>query len=86
MTLRNLQNSLLAYLPLSGFSGNSAISIIASVFTKRSMLFLLVVTSECECTDDQDRYFALYSLFAESEEANWPLKLNYDYILQDILF
>lgn len=64
--------------PLSAF--------IASTSANRSMLFLLTSTSQFECLDPLDRYFALHSLSAESREAGWPLEPDYSLTPQDISF
>ena len=59
---------------------------IANTSSGQSMVFLLVATSEFECTDMRDRYFALHGLCAEAMETDWPLRPNYDLNLQDISF
>jgi hypothetical protein len=85
MTLRNMPIRFSYHRLLSGL--NSTLSAtIAETSANRSMLFLLVYTSQFECTDVRDRYFALHSLSAEFEDADSPLKPDYNLTLPDISF
>jgi hypothetical protein len=85
MTLRNMPIRFSYHRLLSGLNSNLSATI-AETSANRSMLFLLVSTSQFECTDVRDRYFALHSLSTEFEEADSPLKPDYNLTLSDISF
>jgi hypothetical protein len=86
MTLRNLPASLPFHILLSDLNRTPRSATIASTSAGASMLSLLMSTSQFECSNALDRYFALHSLAAEAKDPEWPLKPDYDLTLREVSF